>query len=294
MRVVETNTYPLPISMLLSNPRKQVLVSNWASNPNPNLVGNPNCKNRKSQKSSEFMNSKSYKIYILTLLAIPHTISMAGAQQDLGEAVNSWRDERLTWTNAEGLDKFEEYKGESLRLKPKANTDIWSRTFYQPPFEAFTAPCLTLPLERSGHATVEAAFTLDPQNQFDQAGVVAFVDHNHSLKAGLEYVDGQPRLSVVVTNRGYSDWSTMPFNELSLRLRLHKRDASFVVQVIPEDSEKKAEFIRIAHLDGPKERAKVNMGVYACNPEKSGGTAIFDDVTVVSGSKFDHTYSGER
>ena len=220
-------------------------------------------------------------------------------QKDLTDPVKSWRDTRLTWTNVDGLDKFEEGDADALILKPKAKTDIWMRTYYQPPFEAFTAPCLTLPLQREGYATVEASFTLDPKSQFDQAGVVAFIDRCHSLKAGIEFVDNQPRCSVVVTNRGYSDWSTMPYNSLTLRLRLHKRDASFVVQIVPEGEDaprenEKPEFIRIAHLDGPKESTTVNMGVYACSPEMSGGSVAFRDVQVTSGSNFEHTYSGER
>eukprot|EP00939_MAST-03C_sp_MAST-3C-sp1_P002699 g2699.t1 len=59
------------------------------------------------------------------------------------------------------------------------------------------------------------AFTLQPVSQFDQAGIMVRVDDDCWVKAGVEYTDGMPRLSCVVTNEGYSDWSTQvwPFDD---------------------------------------------------------------------------------
>ena len=34
------------------------------------------------------------------------------------------------------------------------------------------------------------------------------VDARTWVKAGIEFVDGTPRLAMVVTNDGFSDWST--------------------------------------------------------------------------------------
>ncbi len=48
--------------------------------------------------------------------------------------------------------------------------------------------------------TITTAFTLQPRAQFDQAGVIILVDNDIWVKAGIEYVDGAPRLSCVVTN----------------------------------------------------------------------------------------------
>ena len=55
--------------------------------------------------------------------------------------------------------------------------------------------------------TMEVLFELHAVSQFDQAGLIVYVDEDHWLKAGIEVVDGIPRLSCVVTNN-YSDWST--------------------------------------------------------------------------------------
>ena len=54
---------------------------------------------------------------------------------------------------------------------------------------------------------MEVAFTIKPTSQFDQAGLIIYKDSEHWLKTGIEYVDGHPKLSCVITNK-YSDWST--------------------------------------------------------------------------------------
>ena len=56
------------------------------------------------------------------------------------------------------------------------------------------------------------------------------VDENAWVKAGIEYTDGAPRLSCVVTNDGgFSDWSTQPWvnwddvaGATSIRVRVSK------------------------------------------------------------------------
>ena len=56
-----------------------------------------------------------------------------------------------------------------------------------------------------------------------------YVDENNWVKAGIEYTDGMPRLSCVVTNSGYSDWSTQKWphfsatdRSTSVRIRVSK------------------------------------------------------------------------
>ena len=48
-------------------------------------------------------------------------------------------------------------------------------------------------------ATITTSFTLKPKEQFDQAGIMVVVDENVWVKAGIEYTDGFPNLSCVVT-----------------------------------------------------------------------------------------------
>jgi regulation of enolase protein 1 (concanavalin A-like superfamily) len=55
------------------------------------------------------------------------------------------------------------------------------------------------------------------------------VDDRCWVKAGIEFTDGVPRLSCVVTNDGYSDWSTQAWqpgngvaDAISIRIRVSK------------------------------------------------------------------------
>lgn len=50
---------------------------------------------------------------------------------------------------------------------------------------------------------VEAEF----QTLYDQAGLMIYLDEKHWLKTGIEFNDGQPMISSVVTNK-FSDWGT--------------------------------------------------------------------------------------
>ena len=54
---------------------------------------------------------------------------------------------------------------------------------------------------------MEVTLNILPTSQFDQAGLIIFKDPEHWLKTGIEFVDGHPKLSCVITNM-YSDWST--------------------------------------------------------------------------------------
>jgi diamine N-acetyltransferase len=80
---------------------------------------------------------------------------------------------------------------------------------------------------------------------------------------------------VVVTNRGYSDWSTRDF--ASSQTSLHFRLALTGEDVLVETSEdgRSWEQLRLAHLDNPT-RAPLQAGLYACCPVDSGYQAEFD------------------
>jgi regulation of enolase protein 1 (concanavalin A-like superfamily) len=78
---------------------------------------------------------------------------------------------------------------------------------------------------------VEGDFTLStrlrfyPANQYDQAGLMVRVSPHCWLKTSVEFeAEGPSKLGVVVTNRGYSDWSTQnyPAGVAELALRVHR------------------------------------------------------------------------
>jgi regulation of enolase protein 1 (concanavalin A-like superfamily) len=72
---------------------------------------------------------------------------------------------------------------------------------------------------------------LEGKQQFDQGGLMLRVDDNHWIKTGIEVVDGNARASVVVTNRGWSDWSTQPWTKPAMAIRLIRIGESVVVEM---------------------------------------------------------------
>jgi hypothetical protein len=119
---------------------------------------------------------------------------------------------------------------------PTGNADWWNKTFYSPLLCKRNGRHFSAPVNARAEVTLHTAFTLEGRNQFDQAGIFIRADDSTWLKCGIEYFDGLPRVSVVVTNQAFSDWSTQPWSDFvvdddasapptcttSLRLRVHK------------------------------------------------------------------------
>lgn len=150
-------------------------------------------------------------------------------------------------------------QGKILRISPPSKKDFWARTFYNPILIKNDASGLLYTIPISMEATIKVDFEYEAKSQFDQAGLFIHVDNDHWVKAGIEYCDGNYKLSVVVCNKGYSDWSTQPWANGAAKLRIHKVNisSSIVVEAAPLQSEKEApnasntvkyESIRIAHL----------------------------------------------
>ena len=76
---------------------------------------------------------------------------------------------------------------------------------------------------------MEVTFELTPVRQFDQGGLFVRFDKEHWIKAGIEVVDGTPRLSCVVTN-GHSDWSTQPRPQPAATIRVSQCGGGAYVQ----------------------------------------------------------------
>jgi hypothetical protein len=145
-----------------------------------------------------------------------------------------------------------ELSAEKLVFCAPAFKDFWSRTFYTPLLIKSDASGLLVPVAGNIEATISVDFELNPISQFDQAGLLVYIDSNHWLKSGIEYCDGLARLSVVVCNAGFSDWSTQIWPVAAARLRLHKmlQSSSVSVEAAPIGSDD-FQFVRVAHLGGP-------------------------------------------
>jgi len=161
-----------------------------------------------------------------------------------------------------------------LIVEPESKTDFWQKTHYG--FSADNGHFL--------HTTIEGDFVLStrvrfyPRHQYDQAGLMVRFDADHWLKTSVEYeLEIPSQLGAVVTNRGYSDWSTQPFppgvNEIELRIT--RRGDDYLVQYrLPEAAPDWTQ-IRLARLHNPHGGA-IQAGLYACSPVKAGYKAEFD------------------
>lgn len=216
--------------------------------------------------------------------------------------ITSFDDDRLFWMNGSNSRTTTTGKGgQELTLCPEVS-DYWCRTFYGPPALIKTnAPSLMATLGADEEKTLSVAFTLKPAAQFDQAGALIFVSVDCWLKCGIEFCDGQARLSTVVTNDGFSDWSTQLLPFVSLRLRVTKllpgaeQGPAVVVEAAPYedgarvDSPGDWQFVRICSLRGRESSWAV--GAYAAAPVAAGLETTFHYITI--GPKEEPSHSSD-
>jgi regulation of enolase protein 1 (concanavalin A-like superfamily) len=167
-----------------------------------------------------------------------------------------------------------------LRVSPEAATDCWQKTHYG--FETDNGHFLHL--EMSGDLVLSTRVRFQPVHQYDQAGLMIRVSAACWLKTSVEHEPGEPgRLGVVVTNHGYSDWSTrsLPASGPEVWLRVRREGTDYLVEVSRDG--RAWEQIRMARLLGDREGAPVAAGAYACSPKGAGFVAEFTHLTIAPG-----------
>lgn len=173
----------------------------------------------------------------------------------------------MVWLNPPTASRID---GTKLTLTTGDRTDFWRKTHYD--FIRDSGHFLHHPV--SGDFTAEVTVNANYEALYDQAGLMLRIDDTRWVKAGVEYTDGQPFFSTVITN-DRSDWSivALPFSADRLRLRLTRHDDAIRVQVQrPDDSWL---MTRLGYLQaGPAQ-----IGVMACSPERAGFVAHFHTYT---------------
>ena len=113
------------------------------------------------------------------------------------------------------------------------------------------------------------------------------------VKAGIEYSDGKPRLSCVVTNEGYSDWSTQIWphvnenGETSIKVRVSKmfpgsEQGHCIVFEASDFDKNEWTQVRIASLRNTGDQ-DWHMGLFAISPiESKGASVTFHDICLDS------------
>ncbi len=161
-----------------------------------------------------------------------------------------------------------------ITIITEPNTDFWQRTYYG--FQNDNAPSLLAEInDKYFSFTVKTEF--DSKVRFDQCGVIIYQNSDNWFKASIEYEnDKYQRLGSVVMNNGYSDWATIdiPSDNKSIYYRLSRRESDYYIEY-SHDGENFTQ-MRIFHLFDGNET--INVGIYACSPEKSSFVAKFKDM----------------
>ena len=186
--------------------------------------------------------------------------------------------------------KKHDVTSKSVSITTEPGTDFWQRSYYG--FRNDNAPALQI--ESDENFTFTAKVSFDYQAQFDQCGLIIYIDSENWFKASIEYENEEfSRLGSVVTNQGYSDWATfdVPLPE-SIWYRLSRRGPDFLIESSLNGH--KFNQMRIFHLHKLGETTEkmgksnpsfpagnvVSFGVYACSPSNSSFTAKFSEMAL--------------
>ncbi|MBR8745164.1 DUF1349 domain-containing protein [Nocardiopsis sp. MG754419] len=172
-----------------------------------------------------------------------------------------WWNEPPEWRSEEGV----------LTVTTGDRADFWRETYYG--FVRDDGHFYAAEVE--GDFTVQVTFSGDYEELYDQLGLMVRVDEANWVKAGVEYTDGVPHLSAVVT-REVSDWSVVVPEDRGpeFTLRLTRRRDSVQVQYLDGAAWR---MLRLGPL-APAERCRV--GVMCCSPQRAGFRARFRDLTL--------------
>ncbi|GAL27079.1 hypothetical protein JCM19239_1093 [Vibrio variabilis] len=116
----------------------------------------------------------------------------------------------------------------SVSITTEPETDFWQRSYYG--FRNDNAPALLL--ESSDNFSFTTKVSFQYQSQFDQCGLIIYLDSDNWFKASIEYENESfSRLGSVVTNLGYSDWATTDIPLPSeIWYRLSRRGPDFLIE----------------------------------------------------------------
>ncbi len=184
-----------------------------------------------------------------------------------------WNPTLLKWTRE---PKHYTVTDNRIEILTQPHTDLWQRTYYH--FRNDNAPLLLMETDETYFSFVVKT-EFESKRRYDQCGVAVYLDSENWLKASIEYENETiQRLGAVVTNHGYSDWSTTDIDASvkSMWFRLSRREQDFCV----ENSTDGILYhqMRICHLFHAAGR--IPFGIYACSPEDSSFKAAFTHMEI--------------
>jgi uncharacterized protein len=179
-------------------------------------------------------------------------------------------DSRLSWYNPPASAVS---VASRLEVRTLAGTDFWQRTHYG--FRADNGHLLAA--SAASDFVLETTVHSRPVHQYDQAGLMVRLSTDCWLKTSVEFEpDGANRLGAVVTNGGWSDWSTqdLPSEEAVVSFRIRREGADYTVEVRLPGTDWSQ--LRIAHLTDDRPDLAVLAGLYCCSPKGAGFVAEFE------------------
>ena len=158
-------------------------------------------------------------------------------------------------------------------IETQPATDLWQRTYYL--FRNDNAPLLQMKTEEEFFSfTVKTDFL--SMHRFDQCGIIMYLNSDNWIKASVEYENEKfQHLGSVVTNNGFSDWSTTEIDasHKTMWYRLSRRKQDFKIECSFDGKDFKQ--MRICHMFNAQKAIRV--GIYACSPENSSFEATFSN-----------------
>lgn len=184
-----------------------------------------------------------------------------------------WDTALLRWTRRPEEFSIAE---DRIEIVTQPHTDLWQRTYYH--FRNDNAPVLQMETDETFFSFVVKT-EFESKRRYDQCGIVVYLDSENWLKASVEYEDETiQRLGAVVTDCGYSDWSSTDVSASirSMWFRLSRRGDDFCV----ENSIDGVKFsqMRICHMSNAA--GTISFGIYACSAEDSSFKAVFTGMEI--------------
>jgi uncharacterized protein len=174
-----------------------------------------------------------------------------------------WLNEPASWQR----------NGDVLRVSVDPGTDFWRATGYGYVHDNGHVYGDRLRGDLDVSVRIRGAFA----SQYDQAGIMLRADDETWLKTGLEFFEGRPRLSTVLTAR-WSSWmvADLPPGTDEVTLRVSRRGDAVEVRYVAGDGA--AELAALVFM--PPDREML-AGIMCAAPEGTGFSVAFHDLRVV-------------
>lgn len=184
-----------------------------------------------------------------------------------------WSTNLLKWTRK---PKNCTVNDDKIEMITEPHTDLWQRTYYH--FRNDNAPVLQIETDER-YFSFSVKTEIDSKHRYDQAGIVMYLDSENWLKASMEYENEDiQRLGAVVTNNGYSDWSSTDLDASikSMWFRLSRREDDFCIENSTDGVNYKQ--MRICHMFNVSDT--ISFGIYACSAEDSSFKSVFTNMEI--------------